>query len=239
MNTYKIGDEILVDTPTGKCMFECTKVFQLRDEFKSKFGDHIRPVQIVPMPDFTCPPPPFVAPLPHIPPPLQPVVPPPPPVMHPAIVPPPFVPKQSRPKCEPKSESASKSGKMHAIVYRCGYCRPTKKFVTIHGIWLHRRKNHGKEFEYQCRVCPAVYKRYEHLKEHRETHRRLGTKVECDFCKTMLRTVFEKENHIKEWHSDRRYHCQLCTGYCTKTEKNLKQHIKTVHTGQNQRNERQ
>lgn len=95
--------------------------------------------------------------------------------------------------------------------FRCADCvGSSKTFETEKGLWSHRRQHHRKEFPYRCDVCPRSFAHRDQLKLHEEATHVRGKNVPCDFCSRILMSVFQKKNHIKRSHSNRRYHCQLC-----------------------------
>ena len=120
--------------------------------------------------------------------------------------------------------------------FECVYCPSgtIKSYETLNGLWLHQRNHHERKFPYKCKVCIRAFKRREELLEHKQSKHARGNDVQCDFCSKILMSAFEKENHIKKEHSDRRYYCFLCTEYWTTCQKNLRRHTKEKHPGRSQ-----
>lgn len=102
------------------------------------------------------------------------------------------------------------------------------------GLWAHQKNHHPDRFPYRCKVCPRAFKHSGELKEHIGAIHARGNDVECDFCSKVLMSVYEKENHIKQQHRDRRYYCGLCNDYKTISQVNLRRHTKEKHPGQSQ-----
>lgn len=72
------------------------------------------------------------------------------------------------------------------------------------GLWSHQRTRHATQFPYRCKVCVRAFKHGNQLNEHMQTVHTRGNNVKCDFCPRILMSIFEKTNHIKKYHSDRR-----------------------------------
>lgn len=109
-----------------------------------------------------------------------------------------------------------------------------KTYDTEAGLWSHQRTRHVTQFPYRCKVCVRAFKHGNQLNEHMQTVHTRGNNVKCDFCPRILMSMFEKTNHIKMYHSDRRYHCLLCKDYRTTSSVNLRRHTKEKHPGQTQ-----
>lgn len=124
----------------------------------------------------------------------------------------------------------------------CQFCpeQTVKTFDTEKGLWSHQRSRHATMFPYRCRVCPRAFTNEALLKLHMQDKHSRGPmqSIKCDFCPRIMMSAFEKSNHIKEKHNDRRYHCQLCTDYKTTNEINLRRHTKEKHPGQRQPKQR-
>ncbi|XP_031636715.1 zinc finger and BTB domain-containing protein 16-like [Contarinia nasturtii] len=120
--------------------------------------------------------------------------------------------------------------------FSCIYCPidAVKSFETEKGLSSHHGRCHPSLFPYKCSICPRSFKRKDDLCQHKQTNHIRGNEVKCDFCPKKLMSVYEKDNHIKKHHSDRRYHCFLCTEYRTTSATNLKRHTKEKHPGQQQ-----
>lgn len=123
--------------------------------------------------------------------------------------------------------------------YKCIHCPrdAMKCYETQQGLRLHQRNQHDSIFRHKCKVCPQAFERRDQLREHKQSKHARGNDVKCDFCPKMLMSVFEKDNHIKKKHSNRRYYCFLCTEYWSTCEKNLRRHTKEKHPGQSQPNQ--
>lgn len=93
--------------------------------------------------------------------------------------------------------------------FECEYCTRgiIKSFETQKGLWSHQRNQHARIFPYKCTVCPRAFKQHETLRGHTQNKHASGHDVKCDFCSKMLMSIFEKDNHIKKCHSNRRYYC--------------------------------
>lgn len=120
--------------------------------------------------------------------------------------------------------------------FECLYCprETAKTYATEKGLMSHQRNHHPSHFPYRCKVCPRAFQRNMHLKEHMQITHARGNDVKCDFCPKILMSAFEKENHIKNVHNNRRYYCFLCNDYRTTSEPNLRRHTKEKHPGQSQ-----
>lgn len=87
-----------------------------------------------------------------------------------------------------------------------------KTFETEKGLWSHQRTHHmiEQQFPYRCDVCVRAFVYRQQWRDHMEDKHVRGNDVKCDFCPKVLMSMFQKKNHIRRQHSDRRYYCFLC-----------------------------
>lgn len=111
--------------------------------------------------------------------------------------------------------------------YWCSVCK--HQFASLQGKLSHERKVHADKFKYQCSECERAFERYAELGVHERRHS--NPSIKCDFCSKMVCTKFGKELHIKKRHSNRRYHCQLCTDYSSLSGDTMRKHYKDKHGG--------
>lgn len=109
---------------------------------------------------------------------------------------------------------------------KCNYC--VKTFQTVKGLYQHERNHHGDKLPYPCMACPRAFKNGDQLRTHRhDQHFRKS--IRCEFCSVKLATLYEKTNHDKEHHSDRRYYCMRCTDFRTQSAVSLRRHERIEH----------
>lgn len=99
-------------------------------------------------------------------------------------------------------------------------------YKSKEGLWQHEYYKHQEEFPHRCAMCRRAFTNNEELINHEQSHD--DKKVECDFCPEILRSEFEKENHIKKIHPKGQYHCERCK-YKANKKLNLRRHMVAFH----------
>lgn len=109
--------------------------------------------------------------------------------------------------CKMKLNSAYqlKSHHEHCHSLMCMYCRTDqvqpKPFKTEQGFWGHQRKQHADIFQFKCTICIRAFKYRHELNHHRlNGHKSRMKSVNCDHCSRIFRSIFEKDEHVKDEH---------------------------------------
>lgn len=109
----------------------------------------------------------------------------------------------------------------------CSFC--DKRYEKKNSLLRHQYYHHPKEFPYKCLYCPAAFKQIEELDLHKRIHSK-SNQQKCDYenCAKVSVTQFEKDNHIRDMHSEHRYACNHCD-HTTNDRKQMVSHVKNEH----------
>lgn len=130
---------------------------------------------------------------------------------------------------EPSTPTESNSTMNHSqgeSSIKCDFC--IKTFANAQSLKRHMGTSHETEFQCRCSICGNGFHNDDDLNDHMRNHR---TKAyNCDFftCSAVLRSKYEKENHVKECHPNATFMCKRCK-HEYKTERALQIHINMSH----------
>ncbi|KAJ8704002.1 hypothetical protein PYW07_013296 [Mythimna separata] len=111
------------------------------------------------------------------------------------------------------------------LSFPCTMC--DRIFDTRRTLTIHRRKDHLKDFRYECQCCGQKFFTRFALNNHMPTHtgeRNFKCKV-CEKCYPRLKTL---KDHMRIHTNDRRYRCHVC-GQAFIQNCSLKGHMKSQH----------
>ncbi|XP_053623447.1 zinc finger protein 260-like [Plodia interpunctella] len=111
------------------------------------------------------------------------------------------------------------------LSFPCNMC--DKIFETRRMLTIHRRKDHLKDYRYECQCCGQKFFTRFALNNHMPTHtgeRNFKCKV-CEKCYPRLKTL---KDHMRIHTNDRRYRCHIC-GQAFIQNCSLKGHMKSQH----------
>lgn len=111
------------------------------------------------------------------------------------------------------------------LSFPCTMCE--RIFETRRTLTIHRRKEHLKDYRYECQCCGQKFFTRFALNNHMPTHtgeRNFKCKV-CEKCYPRLKTL---KDHMRIHTNDRRYRCHVC-GQAFIQNCSLKGHMKSQH----------
>lgn len=111
------------------------------------------------------------------------------------------------------------------LSFPCDMC--DKIFETRRTFTIHKRKDHLKDYRYECQCCGQKFFTRFALNNHMPTHtgeRNFKCKV-CEKCYPRLKTL---KDHMRIHTNDRRYRCHVC-GQAFIQNCSLKGHMKSQH----------
>lgn len=113
--------------------------------------------------------------------------------------------------------------------FTCSLCR--KEFTYSHGLELHIRRVHTKQFDYHCEICKKGFIEKSQLREHMFTH--VGERpFACNQCDKKYSTRSSLSSHKRYIHpagNHPSYDCHLC-GFKFPYQTRLLSHLET-HAG--------
>ncbi|CAG4981634.1 unnamed protein product [Colias eurytheme] len=111
------------------------------------------------------------------------------------------------------------------LSFPCSVCN--KVFETRRMLTIHRRKDHLKDYRYECQCCGQKFFTQFALNNHMPTH--TGERnFKCKVCEKSYPRLKTLKDHIRIHTNDRRYRCHIC-GQAFIQNCSLKGHMKSQH----------
>nr|XP_049704102.1 zinc finger protein 454 [Helicoverpa armigera] len=111
------------------------------------------------------------------------------------------------------------------LSFPCTMCE--RIFDTRRTLTIHRRKDHLKDFRYECQCCGQKFFTRFALNNHMPTH--TGERnFKCKVCEKSYPRLKTLKDHMRIHSNDRRYRCHVC-GQAFIQNCSLKGHVKSQH----------
>ncbi|XP_063632131.1 zinc finger protein 260-like [Cydia splendana] len=137
------------------------------------------------------------------------------------------------PKCDVKLMSYTQKLKhlveVHGdapLSFPCSLC--DRVFGTRRTLTIHRRKDHLKDYRYECQFCGQKFFTRFALNNHMPTHTR-ERNFKCKVCEKTYPRLKTLKDHMRIHTNDRRYRCHVC-GQAFIQNCSLKGHMKSQHS---------
>ncbi|XP_048485661.1 zinc finger protein 260 [Plutella xylostella] len=109
--------------------------------------------------------------------------------------------------------------------FPCGLC--SKVCMTRRMLTIHKRKDHLKDYRYECQYCGQKFFTRFALTNHMPTH--TGERnFKCKVCEKTYPRLKTLKDHMRIHTNDRRYRCHIC-GQAFIQNCSLKAHLKSQH----------
>ncbi|XP_072943185.1 uncharacterized protein [Epargyreus clarus] len=109
--------------------------------------------------------------------------------------------------------------------FPCTMCE--KVFDTRRMLTIHKRKDHLKDYRYECQICGQKFFTRFALTNHMPTH--TGERnFKCKVCEKTYPRLKTLKDHMRIHTNDRRYRCHIC-GQAFIQNCSLKGHVKSQH----------
>ncbi|XP_060809302.1 zinc finger protein 723 [Amyelois transitella] len=111
------------------------------------------------------------------------------------------------------------------LSFPCNDC--DRVFETRRMLTIHRRKDHLKDYRYECQCCGQKFFTRFALNNHMPTHTR-ERNFKCKVCEKSYPRLKTLKDHMRIHTNDRRYRCHIC-GQAFIQNCSLKGHMKSQH----------